>query len=253
MLLLLTRKAWSHRQPGDPSASNPALPSQAVKDRTKHAEELTHETGPSQVPRLGTERRSGVSLKADRREEILKAARVVLSDKGYEATTVSEIVGKAGVAQGTFYLYFPSKTSLIMALTELMIASLTRAARSAADEAGSLTDAVLGVVGASFAQASDFRDVMAIVRARGDGPRDGSSSDREQEPFAAFFIEFIQKWQALGAADPAIDGELSGGILASMVVQTISRLYARYEGAPPASHVEEVARIVLRALEAPRG
>ena len=33
--------------------------------------------------------------------------RKVLREKGYDSTTVSDIVKEAGVAQGTFYLYFP--------------------------------------------------------------------------------------------------------------------------------------------------
>ena len=43
-----------------------------------------------------------VKYAVDRRGEILKAAREVLAEKGLEATRISEIVARAGVAQGTF-------------------------------------------------------------------------------------------------------------------------------------------------------
>src|SRR5215472_17408382 len=55
-----------------------------------------------------------VSRKVDRRAALLQAAREVLAEKGYEATKVSDIVARAGAAQGTFYLYFPSKLSLVL-------------------------------------------------------------------------------------------------------------------------------------------
>jgi AcrR family transcriptional regulator len=208
-------------------------------------------TGPRPRRNSGAGDPSGERPRVDRREEILRAARIVLSERGYEATTVSEIVGRAGVAQGTFYLYFPSKKALILALTETMFTHLTRAAESAEERSTCLADAVLGVVGASFAQASAFRDVMDIVRSRGDGIGDASGSEREQQPYVSFFVGFIRRWQERGEVDAAIDPVLAGGILGALVGQTICRLYARYDDAPPASHVEEVARITLRSIARP--
>ena len=52
----------------------------------------------------------------DRKAQILAAARVVFDEKGYENATVSEIVRRAGVAQGTFYLYFASKRDAVLEL-----------------------------------------------------------------------------------------------------------------------------------------
>src|SRR3954451_915601 len=54
----------------------------------------------------------------DRRAHLLSSARSVFAAKGYEAATVSEIVAGAGVAQGTFYIYFPGKESLAAAFAE---------------------------------------------------------------------------------------------------------------------------------------
>lgn len=54
----------------------------------------------------------------DRREQILCAALEVFADRGYHATGVSDIVKQAGVARGTFYLYFESKRSVFDALLE---------------------------------------------------------------------------------------------------------------------------------------
>jgi len=43
---------------------------------------------------------------------LLKASEQCFFEKGYHGTTVADITQKAGVAAGTFYLYFPSKMSL---------------------------------------------------------------------------------------------------------------------------------------------
>ena len=47
------------------------------------------------------------------KEDLIKSARLVMSSKGYSRTRVSDIVKKAGVAQGTFYLYFKSKENVL--------------------------------------------------------------------------------------------------------------------------------------------
>jgi AcrR family transcriptional regulator len=54
----------------------------------------------------------------DRRSQILRAAADVFVDKGFHDAKVSDIVRAAGVAQGTFYLYFKTKTELMMELVD---------------------------------------------------------------------------------------------------------------------------------------
>lgn len=61
---------------------------------------------------------------AQRREQILSAARDVFADKGYESATISDIVKKAGVAQGTFYLYFGSKKGVVIELARKPMADM---------------------------------------------------------------------------------------------------------------------------------
>ncbi|ROR13618.1 TetR/AcrR family transcriptional regulator [Erwinia sp. JUb26] len=53
-----------------------------------------------------------------RLDELMDAAENLFISKGFEATTVSEIVRDAGVAKGTFYHYFPSKIEVLGALRE---------------------------------------------------------------------------------------------------------------------------------------
>jgi len=51
---------------------------------------------------------------SSKREQILNAAVVVFSTRGYRATLVDEIAQKAGVAKGTLYLYFKSKEEMYL-------------------------------------------------------------------------------------------------------------------------------------------
>lgn len=59
-----------------------------------------------------------------RKEQILEAAAGVFATRGYHRTRVSDIIAAAGVARGTFYLYFESKRGLFVALVERMFDKL---------------------------------------------------------------------------------------------------------------------------------
>ncbi len=57
----------------------------------------------------------------ERRRELVRAARELFVEKGYEATAVSDIVRKVGAAQGTFYWYFSSKQDALLAVHREMM------------------------------------------------------------------------------------------------------------------------------------
>jgi AcrR family transcriptional regulator len=54
--------------------------------------------------------------RADNRERLIAAGYRVLSEKGYEATTVKEVAHVAGVSPGLFHYYFASKDALLLAV-----------------------------------------------------------------------------------------------------------------------------------------
>ena len=57
----------------------------------------------------------------DRRQELLNAAVQVFQEKGITEATVADITQAAGVAKGTFYLYFDSKEQLLASLREQFV------------------------------------------------------------------------------------------------------------------------------------
>lgn len=52
----------------------------------------------------------------DKREELRRCGRELFSSMGFKDTNVADITKMAGVAAGTFYLYYPSKDQLFMEL-----------------------------------------------------------------------------------------------------------------------------------------
>lgn len=54
----------------------------------------------------------------DTKQQILDSAQRVISQKGFSSARVSDIVADAGVAQGTFYLYFKCKQDIILEIAK---------------------------------------------------------------------------------------------------------------------------------------
>ncbi len=65
-----------------------------------------------------------------KRAELADAAARVFGERGVAGTAVSDIVRAAGVAQGTFYLYFDSKDDVLLAVAEQFVADVGMAVES---------------------------------------------------------------------------------------------------------------------------
>jgi AcrR family transcriptional regulator len=62
--------------------------------------------------------------KAERRQQILRSARDVFAKHGYHAAKIDDIVAAAGVARGTFYLYFEDKRAIFEEIVDRTFARL---------------------------------------------------------------------------------------------------------------------------------
>ena len=61
------------------------------------------------------------------RQKLLSAAEGEFGERGFNRASVSSITKRAGVGQGTFYLYFPSKEDILRELVRHMGRALRRA------------------------------------------------------------------------------------------------------------------------------
>src|SRR3954469_5105890 len=100
---------------------------------------------------------------SDRRSQLLDAARNVFAKKGYDDSTISEIVGRAGVAQGTFYLYFPGKEALAGAFAEVLSERLAEVASEKTSRSRSFDSALGRLFEAAYQVAEEHRDVFLIA------------------------------------------------------------------------------------------
>ena len=98
-----------------------------------------------------------------RRNEILSAARRVFARKGFALGIMDEIAREAGIAKGTIYLYFSSKTDVYKALLEHDMRVLQQATLDRVGRVKNLRDKIQAFVLARLENADDKRQFFRIM------------------------------------------------------------------------------------------
>lgn len=167
--------------------------------------------------------------KAERRLQILNAARDVFAKRGYAQTTVDDIVMQAGVARGTFYLYFDDKRAAFAELVDRFAAQLSsKIVRITTDDpdrpvAQQVRDNIRAIIGVCLAE----RVMTKILFT------DAHGVDHEfQTRIISFYdtvmqllIESLKDGQALGIVadgEPRVMAYLSLGALKELLYQAVT-------------------------------
>ena len=189
-----------------------------------------------------------IDAKLDRRAAILAAAREVLAEKGLEAAKISDIVARAGVAQGTFYLYFPSKLSLVFAIAEDMNARLMISVQHAFDGALTLSEAIRVAVVAAFRELEQYKDVLGILHSRIGIAEFYEDCRKLDQPFYDFVGELIRQAQAAGQMAPTVNPEISAQLIIGLLEHAAHACFILNVQQPTDAYIAEVVRFIRDGL-----
>lgn len=179
-----------------------------------------------------------------RREQLLGAARKVFRDKGYNGATIADVVREAGVAQGTFYLYYSSKNAVAVALRDGLMTKMAAAVEDAMQSSTSFDEKLGSLIGASFQVARQNVDLfkLAFIGADETHPEMHSES-AEHDAFLRIITDLLRS--ASGAGDMKnMDPEITARLVIGMVQQAIIEAFAFGDG-EESERLEEGVRVLL--------
>lgn len=188
------------------------------------------------------------------RESLIVAARTVFERDGYLEARLSDISKEAGVAVGSFYVYFASKEEIFAAVLEQVqdemphphVSGASRGARPIAD-----------IEASNRAYLTWYRRNARFMRAL----EQAATSDdnlrelrRERgESFARRNARRIRELQASGLADPELDPLLAAKAVDSMVGRMAYATYVLGDECPFDELVATLTRLWANALGIPTG
>jgi AcrR family transcriptional regulator len=168
----------------------------------------------------------------------------VFAKKGYDDATVAEIVGRAGVAQGTFYLYFPGKEALAGAFAEIVSERLAELAEEKTARSRSFDAALARVVEAAYETAEEHRDIFLVAN-RGLELVDNLDEWMTRTAPAREWLEaFVRSWQERGA----IDARMRPAATARVLRDTLDRAAKAYVLFGDRNYGRDLAELLRRGL-----
>ena len=81
-----------------------------------------------------------------RKQELLNIAYQLFIQKGYEETSIDDIIAQAHIAKGTYYYHFPSKEATLEAVIDMMINNEVQRAQEVLSAPISVPQKLIGVI-----------------------------------------------------------------------------------------------------------
>lgn len=81
-----------------------------------------------------------------RKQELIRIAYRLFVSKGYERTSVDEIIEEAGIAKGTYYYYFESKEQMLEDVIEMMLQAEMAQAAAVLRAPLSVPEKIVGII-----------------------------------------------------------------------------------------------------------
>jgi AcrR family transcriptional regulator len=186
---------------------------------------------------------------AARHDAILTAARDAAAEGGMAAVQIAPVAQRAGVAAGTVYRYFPSKTDLVaalaMALGEREIAALAAAAGAAPGPLSALAAAITTFAVRALAE----RRLAYALLAEPAEPEVGAARASYRQAITTEFERLVRRALA-GGHLPDQDAAVSAAALVGALIEGLIGPLAPLTVDDPAKARARVQMLTLFALRA---
>ena len=186
-----------------------------------------------------------------KRQKILDAAMIEIASSGFHQTTVARIAKRAGVADGTIYLYFKNKEEILFSLFEGAMGRFIAEGQARVEELATAKEKIRQIVELHLSLVGENRDqaIITQVELRHSLHFMGQLSRAQVGEYLGIIAKVIVQGQRDGEfrsdLDPVFAAKAVFGILDEMATDWVLSLRnTRLE-----SQASKVADFVLSGLE----
>ncbi|ASN03940.1 TetR family transcriptional regulator [Virgibacillus necropolis] len=189
--------------------------------------------------------------KQEKYDAILDAAFKVIEEKSFENTSISDIVKRANVAQGTFYLYFKSKSDLVPAIAEELLTKTYDMVIKHVNDSMSFNQKLETIIDVTFNITERYKEVIVLCYS---GLAYGHSFEKWEEMYTPYY-NWMEKQLKLAQERNEIAQEtkiqFNVQVIINMIEQTAERTYLfnSTTGMDSVDHLkQELFNFIKRAL-----
>jgi len=180
---------------------------------------------------------------ADKRRRILEAAVGVFARKGYFAARVSDIAKRAGVADGTIYLYFRNKEDILVRLFDEVMSEHVEEAREAVRALPSAPGRLRAIAARHLAVLGANRDLAVVFQV------ELRQSTRFMERFTASWLkdyfELLDEVMEAGQRDGSVRADINRKLAAKMLFGALDETVTSWVLADKRYPLEDLAGPVV--------
>lgn len=161
----------------------------------------------------------------NKKEKILQSAISVFSKKGLENTKVSDIVKEAGIAQGTFYIYFSSKNALVPAIAEHMLNKLLLNISTKVDLSICFAEKIESLIDITFHVTAEYKKVLALCYS-GLAISDGLEEwEKIYEPYYQWLDQVIEEAKEKREIREDINTRIATKMIIGLIESSAEQIY----------------------------
>lgn len=161
----------------------------------------------------------------DKYERIIESAIEIISEKGFQKTVVSDIVRKAQVAQGTFYLYFSSKNALIPAIAERLLKMTLYKIKESMSESKDFWHALKIYIDETYKITDEYKDVLILCYSGLAFEYSMETWEKIYQPYYEWFEQIIHKAISHKEINANINAVSYAKLLINLVENSAERFY----------------------------
>ena len=180
--------------------------------------------------------------------KILQAAIEVISEKGLDQTSIADIVKRAGVAQGTFYLYFPSKKDLIPAIAEDLLSLTLEKIKGETKKKNGFWEIIQTLIDENFELTKSYKEVIILCYSGLAIVHSMEKWETIYTPYYNWLEEVLRSAISKGEIISEIDINWTARLIINLIENAAERFYIAEEDRDLAACKEETFSFLQRSL-----
>jgi len=156
----------------------------------------------------------------------MEAALAVFAEQGFHASTISQIARKAGVADGTIYLYFKNKEDILISFFQLRAKHAFGGFRAEVQKADNALDKLRFLIRRHLAEFQANRD-MAVVY-QDETHRSSRIAEQQIKEMSQMYLDLVSEIVEQGQQEGTMRRDLYVGLVKRFILGAVDEVISTW-------------------------